>query len=95
MIIEIDGSSISTEAEFHSKISAALNLPSYYGKNLDALFDVLSSDVERPVVLIWKYSSISKERMGDSFERIIDVLRRIEIQDARWGLEKVFELKLD
>lgn len=95
MNIEIDGNSIKTEAEFHAKISVALSLPLHYGKNLDALFDILSRDVERPVVLVWKDSTISKASMGDSFDRIVDVLRGIENQDAEWGLEEVFELQLN
>lgn len=95
MKIEIDGNSIKTEAEFHIAISRALSLPPHYGKNLDALFDILSGDVERPVVLVWKGSPVSKAYMGDSFDRIVDVLRRIERQDAEWDLEDVFELQLN
>lgn len=95
MNIEIDGNSIKTESEFHAAISVALSLPPHYGNNLDALFDILSGDVERPVVLVWRDSSISKVGMGDSFERIVDVLRRIESQDVEWGLAEVFELQLN
>ena len=95
MNIEIDGSNIKTEAEFHTAISGALSFPAHYGKNLDALFDILSGDVERPVVLVWKNSTISKTIMGDDFERIVSVLRRIESQDTEWGLEEIFELQLN
>ena len=94
MNIEIDGNNIKTEAEFHAAISDALSLPAHYGKNLDALFDILSGDVERPVVLVWKNSSISKANLDDTFDRIVNVLRRIENQDAEWGLEEIFELQL-
>lgn len=95
MNIEIDGNNIKTEAEFHSAISGSLSFPPHYGKNLDALFDMLSGSVERPVALVWKNSSISKASMNHDFARIVDVLRRVENQDAEWGLDEVFELHLD
>lgn len=95
MNIEIDGNNIKTEAEFHTAISGALSFSPHYGKNLDALFDILSGDVERPVVLVWKNSPISKASMGDVFDRIVNVLRRIESQDVEWGLEEIFELQLN
>jgi ribonuclease inhibitor len=94
MNIEIDGSRIMNEAEFHTAISQALSLAAHYGKNLDALADVLSADVERPVVLVWKNSSLSEQNMGACFAKIVTVLRRIEHQDAEWGLEEKFELQL-
>jgi ribonuclease inhibitor len=92
--IEIDGHHIHTETEFHSTFAIALNLPGHYGKNLDALGDVLSADIERPLVLIWKEALASKGSMGDTFDRVVEVLRRIEDQDVAWGLAEKFELQL-
>lgn len=94
MDIEIDGYCIQSESEFHAVIAEALSFPAYYGKNLDALLDILSADVERPVLLIWRNSSISKIGMGDTFDRVVNVLRRIEVQDTEWGLTDKFELQL-
>lgn len=39
-LIDFDG--ISTRKQAHEAIKAALGLPDYYGKNLDALFDCLT-----------------------------------------------------
>jgi hypothetical protein len=39
----IDGSSFASEASFHAEIEFKLGLPSWYGRNLDALLDCLSS----------------------------------------------------
>ena len=49
MIVEIDGSNIKTEADFQGAIAKAFSLSHYYGKNLNALWDVLTCDVERPI----------------------------------------------
>lgn len=94
MKIELDGMRINSEKEFHKAIADALKLPGYYGHNLDALNDVLSADVERPVVLTWNHASQSKALMGSDFDKIVAVLRRVEAQDVEWGLEEKFELVL-
>ena len=49
MIVEIDGSNIKTEADFQGAIAKAFSLSHYYGKSLNALWDVLTCDVERPI----------------------------------------------
>jgi len=47
--IILDGTKIQTEQDFHKLLSGLLNFGSYYGNNLDALWDRLSTDVERPI----------------------------------------------
>lgn len=94
MECEIDGSLIVNEGDFHREIARAIGFGEYYGNNLDALWDTLSADVERPVVLTWKNSDISKDRLGDTFERIVSILTRVKLQDERWGLADRFDFLL-
>lgn len=47
----IDFSLISTAKELHSALAKELNLPDWYGHNLDALYDCLT-ELEAPVHLI-------------------------------------------
>jgi ribonuclease inhibitor len=93
--VTIQGEDIKSEPEFHVAISKALNFSSYYGKNLDALWDVLSTDVERPLTLIWKNSQLSKAHLANTFEKIVGILKRVEAQDAEWGLAEKFTIKLE
>lgn len=86
MILEIYGSKVRSEADFHDAIVEALRLPPHYGKNLDALWDVLSADVERPLRIIWRDASLSKAAMPECFAKIVEVLRRVERQDIEWNL---------
>lgn len=95
MQIELDGQAIRSEADFHAAIMAALPFPHYYGKNLDALWDVLSTDVERPVRLLWRHSGRSREAMGERFDRIVSILRDVERQDGGWNLPERFLLVLE
>lgn len=40
----IDGSKMASRREAHEEIARAMQFPGYYGCNLDALFDMLSTD---------------------------------------------------
>ncbi|MBN3726004.1 barstar family protein [Burkholderia sp. Ac-20379] len=77
MVVGIDGRQIRSEADFHVAIGKALNFPSYYGKNLDALWDALSANVEWPVRIIWCESSMSQAEMSEDFGRIVEILRKV------------------
>jgi ribonuclease inhibitor len=94
MKCEIDGSLITNEVDFHLEISRALGFGEYYGRNLAALWDTLSSDVERPVVLVWRSSEMSRSKLGDAFDKIVGVFSRVKAQGERWGLEDRFDFVL-
>ncbi|MEP0391754.1 MAG: barstar family protein [Erythrobacter sp.] len=95
MIAEIDGSNIQSEADFHKEIAGALSLGPYYGRNLNALWDVLSCDVERPVTLVWKNADASRKSMPADFEKITDLLRDIEKEDAAYDVSARFSFIAD
>lgn len=50
--IVIDGGLMPTREEAHAYLSRRLGLPDYYGNNLDALYDILSSDFAGPARLV-------------------------------------------
>jgi len=94
MILEIDGRQIKEEADFHRILAKELDLGPYYGRNLDALWDRLSTDVERPVTLIWHHSAESKANLGDVFDKIVRVLARTQQQDESFGWDDRFRFEL-
>ncbi|ELY4133027.1 barstar family protein, partial [Cronobacter turicensis] len=79
--IILDGKKIENELEFHSVMSDLLNFGPYYGRNLDALWDRLSTDVERPVKIIWLNSDLSRNNLGYSCDQIIKIFERTRQQD--------------
>lgn len=95
MEIIINGEDIKSAHDFHRAFSSILGIESVYGENLHALWDVLSASIERPVNLIWKRSEQSKQSLGADFDEIIDVLRRVEEQDNRFGWSDKFTFTLD
>lgn len=90
----LDGACVLSEKEFHSIISLSLNFGPYYGKNLDALWDRLSTDIERPVKMIWLNSELSRVGLGNYFDKIIEVFERVKLQDLNFNWEEKFDYEL-
>jgi len=71
--IILDGSKITSKKILHNMLKTELKLPDYYGENLDALWDVLSEEMEDPLVIIWQDFSVSKKYLGDYAEKVIEL----------------------
>ncbi|WP_406364791.1 barstar family protein [Streptomyces sp. NBC_01546] len=96
MRIEIDGAAILSQRDLHEFLSRALDFGPYYGANLSALWDRLSTDVERPVEIVWKESELSRRALGESeFEKIRDLLLRVQSQDESFGLSHRFSVTFE
>ncbi len=86
MQVIIDGAKIRTEADLHATLAKQLDFGTYYGNNLAALWDRLTTDVERPVEIIWSDSDQSRIALGEElFGRIARVLMEVEEQDRSFG----------
>ncbi|MGN5381236.1 barstar family protein [Streptomyces lasalocidi] len=96
MRVEIDGTEIRSEADLHDLLSRTLDFGPYYGANLSALWDRLSTDVERSVEIVWKNSEISKTALGESrFAKIHDLLLRVQSQDQSSGWSDRFTVTFE
>jgi len=76
--ISLSGKTIGSLQEFYDEMARKLTFPEYFGRNLDALWDVLTTDIEGPVELIWEDSEASKKAMGKAFDKILAFLRGVE-----------------
>lgn len=74
----LDGRKIVSLNDFYDQLSFHLPLPDYFGHNLDALWDILSTDIEGPFEIVWKNSDDSKKLMGKDFERIVELFKNLE-----------------
>jgi len=85
----LEGSAIHSLDELYGRLVSGLSLSSDFGCNLDALWDVLSTDVEGPFEIIWKHAGASKKAMGGDFDRVKILLQDLEKE------RKDFKLKLE
>ena len=72
MEIIIDGTTINSEEDLHDFFAKSFSLPDWYGRNLDALWDVLTGMVDMPLTIIWRNSEISKHRIVN-YEKFISL----------------------
>ena len=95
MQVEIDGKAIHNIEQFHQHVAQVLDLGSYYGKNLNALWDSLSANVERPLKLVWRDSNISRQYLGEeSFKMIVDIFKDVQDEDSNADSDEKFEFEL-
>lgn len=84
--IHVDLSDVSTERELHDALAAALDFGPYYGRNLDALWDRMTTDVERPLTLRLTNVSSCRQRLGRNVDDVVRLLHEVERHDEALGL---------
>ncbi|MEE1784134.1 barstar family protein [Streptomyces sp. SP17BM10] len=96
MRVTIDGPTIRSEADLHALLARELDFGPYYGHNLNALWDRLSTDVERPVELVWRNAEASRAQLGaELFGRVSALLERVVRQDEDFGLRERFTVRFE
>jgi ribonuclease inhibitor len=73
----VNGKSIQSLGDFYDEITKLLSLPEYFGRNLDALADVLTTDIEGPFEISWEFSSVSKKALKRDYSKIVSLLKRV------------------
>ena len=65
---------ISGRDELHDLFQEALSLPEWYGRNLDALFDVLT-DIGEDTKVIVELGGLEQQSLGAYMRQLLRVLR--------------------
>ena len=86
IVIDLEG--ISDKEEFYSVIRDTIEIPDYFGNNLDALYDVLTEDFEEKTIVI-KGIEQTADEMKDymkKFRRLCD-----DVAEENEAIRFVFE----
>ena len=75
MEIYIDFLEIGDYEDFYAQLKEKLTLPEYFGDNLDALFDVITGELEMPLHL--EFVNMSVEQL-EIFEDLLTTLEDAE-----------------
>jgi ribonuclease inhibitor len=65
--VVLNGKNIKNKAHLHEVLARGLDFPPYYGKNLDALFDILVSDFSAESVIKIKNLVFLKKKLGSEY----------------------------
>ena len=80
--IVLDGLEIESLEEVHDRFARALDLPEWYGRNLDALFDCLTEQSE-PVTVRLLHQEALEDRLGRRGLALVRLLRRAAAENPR------------
>ena len=83
----LEGTKIKSIEDFHRLVKDVLNLPDYYGENLDALWDCLTGWVDLPLTLVWKDFEYSKSSLGDFATKALNVFTDAEKEIKGFKIE--------
>jgi ribonuclease inhibitor len=73
----LDGGTIKSLDDVYDALARQLDLPRHFGRNLDALYDVLSTDVAGPIKITWKCPQTARAVLGDQYDKITAVLKAV------------------
>ncbi len=77
---KLDFSGITSREELHDYLAKKLELPEYYGRNLDALYDCLS---EMPLCMISLYHLEALECLGDYALSFVETMEEAAADNLR------------
>ena len=77
---EFDGRTILSKEDFYAAIEAIPETPDWFGRNLDALFDLVLAAIQAPLTIHWTHADVSAQGMGKDFEIVVGVLRDAEAE---------------
>jgi ribonuclease inhibitor len=77
----ISGDQVATVEQFYNELEQQLYLPAHFGRNLDALWDVLTTDVPGPVEFVWEQSDKSRALLGEKGIALMELL--LEVAEER------------
>lgn len=63
----IDGKDLRTRNDLHSLLTKQLNFPTYYGRNLNSIYEVLSTDFRGDNIIKVKHVSLLKAKLGADY----------------------------
>ena len=70
--------SFENRRELHQYLAEELGFPEYYGMNLDALYDMLTTEINEPVHVCFNYDGLIDDDLRKYSEKMVKVFRDAE-----------------
>ncbi|MCW2829446.1 MAG: hypothetical protein JWP31_138 [Aeromicrobium sp.] len=85
-VLHLDTREISSVGDFYDRIASQWALPAWFGRNLDALFDVLGDLAAQPTIVVWTGLGRLADVDPVQASAVVDVLRDAAGQAAAFGV---------
>ena len=92
LIYHIDCRELSSRAAAHDCFARVFALPAFYGRNLDALYDVLTE--LPPCTLLLEHTGCLYDALGPYAEKLLGVFRDAARENQNIHSRKCFHLRL-
>ena len=86
-IVILDGKDLVSEEKTHHILKDKLELPDYYGENLNALWDCLTGWVNLPLKIIWNDFDYSKSQLGDFADELLSLFNEAKEEIEGFEIE--------
>lgn len=73
----IDLKDVQSKEDFHDRIEEGFDCPDYYGRNLDALYDVLTDEVE-DVEIYFTNAADMAENMDKYYDAFVEMCEEVQ-----------------
>ncbi|MBY0215106.1 barstar family protein [Paenibacillus illinoisensis] len=83
----IDGNDIHGKEELHDIFQAKLGLDDSYGRNLDALWDVITGFISIPLTIQWVNFEASRAVLGEYADQLLELMREAEEELDQFQLD--------
>ena len=78
----LDGTEINDKRALHTALAEQLDFPAWYGHNLDALYDLLTTERQEAVRIVILHRSALEERLGGYFRVFLRLLDDVASDDC-------------
>lgn len=82
MTVVLDGKAMVDRVTAHTHLAERLELPTYYGRNLDALYDMLTEIGEETEIVLTDPAAVA-EQMGKYGEALLATLQEAAEENPR------------
>ena len=82
MTVFLDGRAMVDRVSAHSHLAERLELPTWYGRNLDALYDVLTEIGEETEIILTEPAAVA-EQMGKYGEALLVTMQEAAEENPR------------
>jgi len=71
---------ICTLVQFYDELARQLDFPPHFGRNLDALWDMLTVEVAGPLEIVWEESAKAQANLGLDYAKLIILLNDLAVE---------------